>query len=128
MHDAAILSFVEEVMNEMFGDGAGIGYKEFGIRWKQAGKEAYKRHIQQGLPDTYFNKITKENLEIFRAFDLSDEELHKMQQNLSLEKFLQGSHDMVYDFLDCIGLTDFSFVAHDYISMEDGERFVVLNE
>jgi len=114
-----------------------LGYELFGEEWlfepdkleqrsKQANEEAAKILKEQGAPAIYFASINEENLKAFHVFDFSHDTLQEICEILTVENFVQGSHKMVFALLNCIGLTDFSFVAHSYVFTEDEDRFKVL--
>lgn len=76
---------------------------------------------QQGVPHCFFEGITREGLECFKLFDLPDDTLDKMMEILTVARYTAGSHQLVYDLLDTIGLTEFDFISYDYIDAKAHE-------
>jgi len=82
---------------------------------------------KERIPESFFDNINKENLQVFKLFGCSEETLENIQHILSPEYFEQHFTGMVYSFLDALGLTKFSFVSYDYMNnREYPSPFVVL--
>jgi len=119
-----------------------IGAKMYGNYWwldedldestrderdKQIRKEWAKQMEQQGLLDRYFSNASLESLKAFKLFDISEENILKLNEILTIKNCAKGSHSMVYDLLDCLGLEGFAFVSFDYASDGNDDRFTILN-
>jgi len=115
-----------EIGNELFGEEWFLDEGNVQEYYRQANEEAAKRLEAQGVPGSYFAGINSESLEVFQLFGFNEEILQKIRKILTAENFTQGSHEMVSTLLDNLGLTDFSFVAHNYVSYGD-DRFTILN-
>ena len=115
-----------EIGTELFGEEWFLDASKAQERIQQASEEAAKRLKERGIPDIYFKNIDEESLKAFQIFGFNDDIVQKVRQVLTIENFNQDSHKMVYDLLDSLGLTQFSFVAHSYASHKDDDRFVVL--
>ena len=81
----------------------------------------------QNTIDGLFANITEESISAFELFGFGKETLQNIQNILTTANFKQNSQEMVYDLLDCLGLGEFSFVAHSYISDGYDDRFRILN-
>jgi len=115
-----------------------IGVELYGNNWwqdeskrkerhKQIREEWAKQLEQEGMLDNSFSHINLESLKAFHLFGMSEEKLLKINEILTIKNWARDSHGMVYDLLDCLGLKQFSFVAYDYFSRGDDDRFSLLN-
>lgn len=80
---------------------------------------------KERIPESFFDNINKESLQAFKLFGCSEEILENIQHILSPEYFEQHFIDMVYSFLNALGLTKFSYVSYDY--MNNPHPYTILN-
>ena len=114
-----------EIGNELFGEAWFLDTDKAPERYRQADVEAAKRLKEQGIPGIYFTPNHEESLRAFQVFGIGDETIQNLRSLLNVENFKKDAHEMIYAALDALGLTQFSFVAHDYVSGDD-DRFVFL--
>jgi len=121
-----------EVGAELYGQ---IAYELYGdIEWYF---DEEKRKIVGGKvaehPDlinankVFFGGINEESLTVLDIFGFDSETIKIISDILTVENFEKDPHEMVSNLLDSLGLTYFSFVAHNYFSHGDDDRYVLLN-
>jgi len=82
---------------------------------------------QRGLLDHFFSNINAESLKAFQVFGISESCLLELSEILTIKNCATDGHQMIYALLDCLGLTQFSFVSYNYVSDGADDRFKVLN-
>jgi len=115
-----------------------IGIELFGSNWwqdvnkrderdKQIREAWVKQLEQKGVLDNFFSHINLESLKTFQLFGVSEENISKLNEILTVKNCAQDSHGMVYNLLYYLGFEQFSFVAYDYVSSGEDDRFTILN-
>ena len=116
-----------EIGNELYGDHWWRDVKTRDERNQRTREEWSKRLENQGMLDAFFSNLNLEKLETFQLFGVNKENLLKASKILTIKNCAKDSLGMVYDLLDCLGLKEFYFVAHHYVSKLGSAKFTVLN-
>jgi len=113
-----------EIGNELYGDEKWFLDED---KVKTASDAMKNQPEIQNTIDGLFANISEESISAFELFGFGKETLQSIQNILTTANFKQNSQEMVYDLLDYLGLGEFSFVAHSYISDGYDDRFRILN-
>lgn len=116
-----------KVGNELYGKNWWRDADNKDERYERVREEWAKQLEQQGILDDFFSHINLESLKAFRLFGISEDMLMEINEILTIKNCAKDSHEMVYSLLDCVGLKQFDFVAHNYVSYGDDDRFTILN-
>ena len=124
-----------EVAHELYGDDcwdimlSSIGTSD--DKMKRANEVTEKRfkdeNILETTIETVFADVNKGGLKTFEIFGFDEEIMQNIKHTLTIENYTENIPQMVYNLLDCLGLKQFSFVSHRYVSHGDDDRFTILN-
>ena len=116
-----------QIAYELYGDNCWDIIMGSAEKEEHVAEETAKYMKEKNVLETVFMKAcNKLDMKMFSLFGINDNMQSKMKLVLTLENYIQDSHGMVHNFLDCIGLNDFSFVSYDDVSYGGDDRFILL--